>query len=46
MMMLRDPRELQTITDKLEYLKRLIEQAEQALRPRPILRIIEGGKRG
>jgi hypothetical protein len=44
--MLRDPQELQTITDKLEYLKRLMEQAEQALRPRPVLRVIQGGKRG
>jgi len=40
------PQELQTITDKLEYLRCKLEEMEKALRPRPTLRIVQGGKRG
>jgi len=40
------PQEFQTITDRVEYLKRKLEEMQKALRPRPTLRLIQGGKRG
>ena len=44
--MLKVPQELQTITDKIEFYRQLMEEFERAMRPRPTLRVIKGGKRG